>query len=107
MAAPWRVMAAGIRAVRRPGRRLRSVRRTRPGRVDSDHVIGIHVNAATVGFIPLGAVREDKSSLSEVERARLDADGQLPHEGNGYFSIRRLGPDTLFALTDSPVGQLA
>ena len=43
------------------------------GRVDSDHVIGIHVNAATVGFIPFGELsEEDEASLSEVERARLE-----------------------------------
>ena len=41
------------------------------GRVDSDHLIGIHVNAATMGFIPFGELsEEDKASLSEVERAR-------------------------------------
>lgn len=79
------------------------------GRVDSDHVIGIHVNAATVGFIPFGELsEEDKASLSEVERARLERMANFLSEGNGYFSIQSTRPQTLsFALTDSPVGQLA
>jgi pimeloyl-ACP methyl ester carboxylesterase len=79
------------------------------GRVDSEHVIGVHVNAATVGFIPFGEVsEEDKASLTDIERARLGRMANFLSEGNGYFSIQSTRPQTLsFALTDSPVGQLA
>ncbi len=79
------------------------------GRVDSDHVIGVHVNAATVGFIPFGELsEEDKASLTELERARLARMANFLSEGNGYFGIQSTRPQTLsFALTDSPVGQLA
>ena len=38
------------------------------GRVDPEHVVGVHVNAATVGFIPLGPTTdEDLATLSDVE----------------------------------------
>ena len=79
------------------------------GRVDSDHLIGIHVNAATMGFIPFGELsEEDKASLTEVERNRLARMADFLSEGNGYFNIQATRPQTLsFALTDSPVGQLA
>jgi pimeloyl-ACP methyl ester carboxylesterase len=79
------------------------------GRVDSDHLIGIHVNAATIGFIPFGELsEEDKESLTELERARLARMANFLSEGNGYFNIQATRPQTLsFALTDSPVGQLA
>jgi epoxide hydrolase len=79
------------------------------GRVDSDHVIGVHVNAATMGFIPFGELsEEEKTSLTEVEQARLARMANFLSEGNGYFGIQSTRPQTLsFALTDSPVGQLA
>jgi pimeloyl-ACP methyl ester carboxylesterase len=79
------------------------------GRVDSEHLIGVHVNAATMGFIPFGEVsEEDKASLTEVERVRLARMANFLSEGNGYFGIQSTRPQTLsFALADSPVGQLA
>jgi epoxide hydrolase len=79
------------------------------GRVDPEHVIGVHVNAATMGFIPFGELsKEDKASLSDVERARLVRMANFLSEGNGYFGIQSTRPQTLsYALNDSPVGQLA
>jgi epoxide hydrolase len=79
------------------------------GRVDAEHVIGVHVNAATMGFIPFGELsEEDKASLTEVERVRLARMANFLSEGNGYFGIQSTRPQSLsFALTDSPVGQLA
>jgi hypothetical protein len=79
------------------------------GRVDSNHVIGVHVNAASMRFIPFGEMSEDdKASLTEVEQARLARMANFLSEGNGYFGIQSTRPQTLsFALTDSPVGQLA
>ena len=67
------------------------------------------MNAATMGFIPFGELsEEDKASLTEVEQARLARMANFLSEGNGYFSIQSTRPQTLsFALTDSPVGQLA
>jgi epoxide hydrolase len=79
------------------------------GRVDPDRVIGVHVNAATMGFIPFGDVPEDeKATLSAVERERLQRLAGFMSEGNGYFQIQATRPQTLaYALADSPAGQLA
>ena len=41
--------------------------------VDPDHVVGVHVNAATVGFIPFGPVAATSwPTLTDAEQARLD-----------------------------------
>jgi pimeloyl-ACP methyl ester carboxylesterase len=79
------------------------------GRVAADHVIGVHVNAATMGFIPFGELDEDTmASLTDTEKARVARLGAYMSDGNGYFQIQATRPNTLgFALNDSPVGQLA
>lgn len=79
------------------------------GRVDSEHVIGVHVNAATFGFIPFGEVDDDvAATLTHVERDRLGRRATYVSEGNGYFQIQATRPHTIgVALHDSPVGQLA
>jgi pimeloyl-ACP methyl ester carboxylesterase len=76
------------------------------GRVDTGHVVGVHVNAATVGFIPFGEV--DPDGLTDVEKASLERRNRFQTEGNGYFQIQATRPHTIsFGLTDSPAGQLA
>jgi len=79
------------------------------GRIDPDHVVGVHVNAATMGFIPFGPVEPDElASFSDAEKVRLDRLNRFLADGNGYFQIQATRPQTLaYALTDSPVGQLA
>jgi pimeloyl-ACP methyl ester carboxylesterase len=79
------------------------------GRVAPDSVIGIHVNAASVGFAPLGPVTADaRAELTDVERQLLTARGKFAAEGSGYQAIQSTRPQTLaYGLTDSPVGQLA
>jgi epoxide hydrolase len=79
------------------------------GRVDPDHVVGIHVNAATVGFIPFGPVEPDElATFTDAERVRLDRLHHFLADMNGYFQIQATRPQTLaYALTDSPAGQLA
>lgn len=77
------------------------------GRVDPDHVVGVHVNAATVGFIPFGDLPEG-TVLTDTEQVRLTRMQRFLSDGNGYFQIQASRPHTLgFALADSPVGQLA
>ena len=79
------------------------------GRVDGDRVAGVHVNAATLGFIPFGGV--DEATLAEftdAEKARFERLNRFLGDGNGYFQIQATRPQTLaYGLTDSPVGQLA
>jgi len=79
------------------------------GRVDPDHVIGVHVNAATMGFIPFGDIPEqDQATFSPAEKERAQRLQGYLAEGNGYFQIQSTRPQTLsYALTDSPAGQLA
>ncbi len=80
------------------------------GRVDPDHVLGVHVNAASVGFIPLGPVDPDElATFTEAEQLRLERLAtSTAGPGNGYFQLQATRPQTLaYALTDSPVGQLA
>jgi pimeloyl-ACP methyl ester carboxylesterase len=79
------------------------------GRVAPDHVVGVHVNAATMGFIPFGPVQpEELATFSDAERQRLARLNAFRSEGNGYFQVQATRPQTLaYGLADSPVGQLA
>ncbi len=79
------------------------------GRVDPAHVVGVHVNAATMGFIPFGPVDPDElASFTDAEKARLDRRIRFLGDGNGYFQIQATRPHTLaYGLADSPAGQLA
>ncbi|MFD3743054.1 epoxide hydrolase family protein [Nocardia sp. NPDC058633] len=79
------------------------------GRAGGDRVIGVHVNAATFGFIPSGSVSEqDKASMTAAELARLDRLAHFASEGSGYLRIQASRPQTLaYGLHDSPIGQLA
>ena len=79
------------------------------GRVAGAHVAGVHVNAASVGFIPLGPVEEDDlAALTDTERARLQRIEHFTTEEWGYNQLQSTRPETVaYALGDSPVGQLA
>ena len=79
------------------------------GHVDPGHLAGIHVNAATYGFIPWGEVDEaERATFSDVEKERLARLQAYLSEGNAYFQIQATRPQTLaYSLADSPVGQLA
>ena len=66
------------------------------GRVDGDRVAGVHVNAATLGFIPFGGV--DEATLAEftdAEKVRLERLNRFLSEGNGYFHIQATRPQNL------------
>ncbi|MFE3956330.1 epoxide hydrolase family protein [Nocardia sp. NPDC059091] len=79
------------------------------GRIAADHVVGVHLNAATFGFIPFGKVcDEERATLTESERARLERLADFLGDDNGYFQIQATRPQTIsYALVDSPTGQLA
>ncbi|HEX5158581.1 MAG TPA: alpha/beta fold hydrolase [Ktedonobacterales bacterium] len=79
------------------------------GRADPEHVIGVHVNAATMGFIPFGPVADDQlASFTDAEKQRLERINRFLSDGNAYFQVQATRPQTLaYGLTDSPVGQLA
>ena len=79
------------------------------GRVDEDRVVGVHVNAATLGFIPFGDVDEATlAGFTDAEKVRLERLKGFLSEGNGYFQTQATRPQTLaYGLTDSPIGQPA
>ena len=79
------------------------------GQVDPEHLLGIHVNAASYGFIPWGEVDDaELATFSDVERARLDKVKRFNDEGSAYFQVHATRPQTIaYALVDSPAGQLA
>jgi epoxide hydrolase len=79
------------------------------GRIAPDRVAGVHVNAATFGFIPFGPVDPaDVATFSDGEKARLERLNRYMNDGNGYFQLQATRPQTVaYGLTDSPVGQLA
>jgi len=70
--------------------------------VDADHVVGAHLNMFTT------RPPSDVSDLSDDERERIDRARAFQRDGWGYGQIQGTRPQTLsYALTDSPVGQLA
>jgi pimeloyl-ACP methyl ester carboxylesterase len=79
------------------------------GRAAPDHVVGVHVNAATVGFMPFPPLEDSElAELSDVEQARVTRIAEFLDEEFGYAQIQSTRPQTLaYGLTDSPVGQLA
>ncbi|ULR53112.1 epoxide hydrolase family protein [Streptomyces deccanensis] len=78
-------------------------------RTAPESVVGVHVNAASVGFIPLGPVDEaERKDLDERELRSLASIGEFTTDGFGYNALQSTRPQTLsYGLTDSPVGQLA
>jgi pimeloyl-ACP methyl ester carboxylesterase len=78
-----------------------------PG-LDPDRVVAVHVNTDPGGVaLFLGQVG-DSEGLPEPERQRIEQLRLYADEGRGYLEMQRTRPQTLgYALTDSPVGQLA
>jgi pimeloyl-ACP methyl ester carboxylesterase len=79
------------------------------GRAAPDRVVGVHVNAATIGFMPFPPLDEaELAQLTDSEKARVQRIGEFMAEDFGYAQIQSTRPQTLaYGLTDSPVGQLA
>ncbi|MFJ8579516.1 epoxide hydrolase family protein [Micromonospora sp. NPDC093277] len=75
------------------------------GRIDPDHVIGVHVN--NLGTFPSGDPAE-LAGLTEADQARLELMTTWGRDMSGYAIVQSTRPQTVsYALTDSPVGQLA
>ena len=72
------------------------------GRIDPEHLAGIHVNNLLT--FPTGELHD----LSDADQGRLKLMQRWQNEMAGYASIQSTRPQTLaYALTDSPAGQLA
>jgi epoxide hydrolase len=78
-------------------------------RAAPDRVIGVHVNAATMGFIPMGPIDPSElETFSDAEKQRLDRLQRFMREWFGFNAIQSMRPQALgFAISDSPVGLLA
>jgi pimeloyl-ACP methyl ester carboxylesterase len=72
------------------------------GRLDPDHVAGVHLNLL---FTPLHG---DPATFPDEERVAHERQSRFSRELSGYFRVQATRPQTLsFALNDSPVGLLA
>jgi epoxide hydrolase len=75
------------------------------GRVDQEHVAGVHVNMLLT--FPTGDPAE-LVDLSGSDRSRLARLARFDEELSGYMKLQATRPQTVaYGLTDSPVGQLA
>ncbi len=73
--------------------------------IDSEHVIGVHVNFL---ITPPTDDPADLAGLTDSDIARLGLLSRFTGELSGYMKLQSTRPQTLsYALTDSPVGQLA
>jgi epoxide hydrolase len=75
------------------------------GRLDHDHVVGVHLNALTT--FPSGDPA-DMAALSEAEQGRMAQFQHWQDDLMGYMQLQGTRPQTVaYGLTDSPAGQLA
>ncbi|MEU0898158.1 alpha/beta fold hydrolase, partial [Streptomyces massasporeus] len=82
------------------------------GRVHPGRVVGVHLNLLPGAQAATEPNAEELEALSPAERERTLTSWQRWREwsrdGTGYFHVQSTRPQTLsYALTDSPVGQLA
>ena len=74
------------------------------GRIDAEHVIGIHANALVT--FPTGDPA-DLAALTEPEQQRLKAMKNFQDDMSAYMQLQGSRPQTIaHALADSPAGQL-
>src|SRR4029453_15665392 len=88
-----------------PGGDTGSVVSPELGRINPDHVIGVHVN--NLGTFPSGDPSE-LADLTGADQGRLGPLSEGGHDMSGYAIVQSTRPQTIsYALTDSPAGQLA
>ncbi|WP_040866435.1 epoxide hydrolase family protein [Nocardia exalbida] len=74
------------------------------GRIDTQHVLGVHVNALVT--FPTGDPA-DMAALTDAEKARLGAMKKFQDDGSAYMNLKGSRPNTIAQLlADSPTGQL-
>jgi len=82
------------------------------GRSHSDRVIGVHLNLIPGSHAPAEPTEDELASLPLEERDRTlrswERTQRWNSESQGYAAVQATKPQTLaYALTDSPIGQLA
>ena len=79
------------------------------GRLAPEKVIGIHLNAATMGFIPMGPVSDEElASFNHREKSRLERVQRFMQHFFGFNVVQSTRPQALaYAISDSPIGLLS
>lgn len=79
------------------------------GRLTPERVIGVHLNAATMGFIPFGPVSpEEIATFTDSEKVRLQRVQRFMAEHFGFNVMQSSRPQSLaYGISDSPAGLLA
>jgi epoxide hydrolase len=78
------------------------------GATRPDRVVGTHTTSDARGVALAGVYFPVPEDLSDEDRARLEERQRLWTDAKAYLDIQSTRPQTLaYALTDSPVGQLA
>ncbi|WP_406229517.1 epoxide hydrolase family protein [Nocardia sp. NBC_01009] len=74
------------------------------GRIDTEHVLGVHANALVT--FPTGDPA-DMAALTDAEKRRLGAMKKFQDDGSAYMNLKGSRPNTIAQLlADSPAGQL-
>jgi epoxide hydrolase len=79
------------------------------GRLAPQKVIGVHLNAATMGFIPFGPIAEEElATFTDSEKVRLQRMQRFMAEHFGFNALQSTRPQALaYGVSDSPIGLLA
>ena len=79
------------------------------GRLAPEKFIGLHLNAATMGFMPMGPVDEaDLAKFTPAEKKRLEVVQEFMQVKFGFNLLQSNQPQLVaYALADSPVGLMA
>jgi len=79
------------------------------GRLAPDKLLGIHLNAATIGFMPMGPVSEEEAAtLTPAEKQRLAVMQEFMRVKFGFNLLQSNQPQLVaYAISDSPVGLMA
>jgi epoxide hydrolase len=79
------------------------------GRLAPEKIIGLHLNAATMGFIPMGPVDEaDLAKFTPTEKKRLEVLQEFMQVKFGFNLLQSNQPQLVaYAISDSPVGLMA
>jgi epoxide hydrolase len=79
------------------------------GRLAPEKFIGLHLNAATMGFFPMGPVDEaDLATFTPAEKQRLEVLQEFMQVKFGFNLLQSNQPQLVaYAISDSPVGLMA
>ena len=78
-------------------------------RLTPEKFIGLHLNAATIGFIPMGPVDEaEMATFTPAEKKRLEVLQEFVRVKFGFNLLQSNQPQLVgYAISDSPVGLMA